>query len=127
MDFADGWYSLYFAVARGAARGREGGGQMTEFLLDGRAIDWIIALVAVEAVALTGLRLIMRRGPASVSFVANLLSGGFLLVALRNALTGASSTILGFCLSAALAAHLVDLLARWQSADGAGRRGRTFC
>jgi hypothetical protein len=95
---------------------------MAESWLDGRVIDGIIALVAVEAVALTALKLFWRRGPASASFVANLLSGGFLLVALKNALAGGSSTILGLCLAAALVAHLVDLFARWKTPAGAAPR-----
>jgi len=96
---------------------------MAEFLLDGRAIDWILGLVALEAVALALLRHLWRRGPSPLALVGNLLSGAFLLLALRNALAGASPGLIGLCLAGSLVAHLADLAARWESpADAAGPR-----
>lgn len=86
---------------------------MAEFLLSGRAIDWILGLVAVEAALALALRA-ARRGPAIVSFMANLLSGAFLLVALRNALAGGSAASISLCLTAGLIAHLADVYCRWE-------------
>ena len=88
---------------------------MAEFLLDGRAIDWILGLVALEGAALALLRQVWRRGPSPLALVGNLLSGAFLLLALRNALAGASPGLIGLCLAASLIAHLADLAARWES------------
>lgn len=87
---------------------------MAEFLLDGRAIDWILGLVAIEGVALALMRQFGRQGPAALALVGNLLSGAFLLLALRNALAGASPGLIGLCLTGALIAHLADLAARWE-------------
>lgn len=86
---------------------------MTELLLNGRAIDGIIALVALEAVVLFGLRA-WGRGPAAVPYVGNLLSGGFLLLALRSALGGGPPAYIWLCLLASLIAHIVDLFGRWE-------------
>ena len=52
---------------------------MADFFVGGRVIDVILALVAVEAVALSVWRASTGRGPPPLSFLANLLSGGFLL------------------------------------------------
>ncbi len=88
---------------------------MKELLLDGRAIDAILMLVALEAIVLSAIRLFWRRGPATVSLIGNLLSGAFLLIALRNAMTGGSPTMICLCLIGALFAHLADLVARWDA------------
>jgi hypothetical protein len=88
---------------------------MADFLLDGRAIDGILALVACEGVGLIAIRLLWRRGPPTAALIGNLLSGGFLLVALRNALIGGSAALIGLCLTGALIAHLADVLARWET------------
>ena len=97
---------------------------MAEFLLDGRAIDWILGLVALEAAGLALLRQVWRRGPSLLALVGNLLSGAFLLLALRNALAGASPGLIGLCLAASLIAHLADLTARWENpAFGARAQG----
>ena len=88
---------------------------MTELIAGGRAIDWILGLVALEAAALIALRAFTGRGPAPLSFIGNLLSGAFLLLALRNALAGGPLLVIGLCLIAALIAHLADLFARWEN------------
>jgi hypothetical protein len=86
---------------------------MSELLAGGRLIDWIIGLVALEALALLAWRAKSGRGPAPLALIGNLLAGAFLLLALRNALAGASATWIAFCLAAALAAHVADLIGRW--------------
>jgi hypothetical protein len=87
---------------------------MMEQLLDGRAIDWILGLVIVEGAALVALRALAGRGPASLPLLGNLLSGAFLLLALRNALAGGSPATIGLCLIASLVAHIADLVGRWE-------------
>jgi hypothetical protein len=88
---------------------------MTEFIAGGRAIDWIFVLVALEAAALAALRAFTGRGPAPLAFIANLLSGAFLLLALRSALAGGSFAVIGLCLIGALIAHVADVVVRWET------------
>jgi hypothetical protein len=64
---------------------------MQEFLLGATFVDFIVALVALEAGALLIWRAVTGRGPSPLPLLSNLLSGAFLLLALRNALSGASS------------------------------------
>lgn len=90
---------------------------MATYLLDGRAIDAIIALVAIEGCVLVAWRTLTGRGPSPAALVANLLAGASLLFALRAALSGASSMIISACLLIALVAHAADIFGRWRSAS----------
>ncbi len=85
-------------------------------------IDVIIALVAVEAIAIWLWRAKTGNGPCMFSFFCNLLAGAFLLLALRNALADASFIWIALCLLAALIAHGLDVLGRWEHG---GRRTST--
>lgn len=87
---------------------------MIELFGGAQAIDWILILVAVEAVVLLGYRLRTGKGIAPASLLANLSAGVLLLLVVRGTLTGASSLILGGLLALALAAHFTDLAVRWQ-------------
>jgi len=87
---------------------------MGEIIRSGRAIDWILVLIAFEALAVLGCRAITGRGPMAVAFIGNILAGSFLLVALRGALTGASWIWIALSLIGAFAAHLADLAGRWE-------------
>jgi hypothetical protein len=89
---------------------------MGAFSLSERSVELIVALMAVEAAFVLGWRAIFRRGPAPLPFIINLLAGAFLLLALRNALAGASGASVALCLLVALAAHLADLRLRWEVA-----------
>jgi hypothetical protein len=93
---------------------------MLELFADGRALDLVIAFVAIEALAVLIWKRASGRGPATLPFVSNLLSGAFLLLASRNALAGASWIWIAPCLLAAFVAHVADLLGRWERA-GQGR------
>jgi hypothetical protein len=86
-----------------------------DFFVGGRVIDVILALVAVEAVALLAWRRSTGRGPAPLSFLANVLAGAFLLLALREALRGESGSWIAICLVGALLAHVADLKLRWDA------------
>jgi hypothetical protein len=87
---------------------------MAAYLVDGRAIDAILALVAVEAFMLLAWRMQTGRGPAVTGIVANLASGACLLLALRFALSGAAVATIAACLAASLVAHLTDLAERFR-------------
>lgn len=87
---------------------------MIEFFSGPRLIDGILCLVVLEFVALQLYRRSTGRGPGALDLLFNLLAGAFLLLAVRAALSGAARIWLLVWLSAALLAHLGDLLRRWR-------------
>jgi hypothetical protein len=87
------------------------------FVADPRFIDIIFVLVAIEALGVLGLRVMRGIGPEPLGFMCNLFAGAFLLLALRNALAGASTFAIAGSLAFALAAHLGDLALRWKAAN----------
>jgi hypothetical protein len=99
---------------------------MAAFLRDAWIVDAIIALVAVEAVILVLWRALTGGGLPVAETLANLSSGATLLLALRMALTGASSACVLASLSAALIAHVADLASRWEAASRNVSKPRTI-
>ena len=91
---------------------------MADMIINAALIDWILALVALEGVAVLGWRALKGSGPQPLAFLSNLVTGAFLLVALRGAVSGASGGWIAACIFAGCLAHFVDLAARW----GDGRR-----
>lgn len=90
---------------------------------DGRLVEFMLLFVLIEVVVVTVIRQRSGRGPAFVPFVFNLLSGVFLMLALREALGAGSIEWILLWLLASLASHLVDLYVRWNwqgRKDGAG-------
>ncbi|NVO16874.1 MAG: hypothetical protein HXX10_22850 [Rhodoplanes sp.] len=85
---------------------------MRDLFASGRIVDVILTLVVVEAIALAGYRRLTGRGLALRTLAANLLAGGFLLLAVRAALVGAEWIWVAASLLAALLAHVADLTAR---------------
>ena len=90
---------------------------MAAYLLDGRAVDAILALIAIEGFLLTAWRLRTGGGPPIATTIASLLAGACLLLALREALTGGAPQTIAAWLAAAFAAHGADLGGRWRSAS----------
>lgn len=88
---------------------------MADLFASGRLIDLILALVVIEAIALTLVHRLTGTGVAPHDLIGLLLAGAFLLVAVRLALTDADWVWIGFWLGLALCAHLVDLAMRWRS------------
>ncbi len=85
---------------------------MSALFADGRIIDAILVLVALEALALVAFaRRTGRVAPAAI--LANLLAGASLMLALRLALAGTGWPWIGLALMAALVAHLADLRQRF--------------
>ena len=87
---------------------------MFEWLLGERALDAILALVVIEAFVVVGWRLTTGRGPAPRAFLTTLLSGAFILLAMRGAIAGTSPKWIALSLIAAFIAHIADLRGRWR-------------
>jgi peptidoglycan/LPS O-acetylase OafA/YrhL len=82
------------------------------------AVDLILLGVLLEAVALFAYWRQTGKGIAPRLLIANLASGGSLMLALRFTLETAvlaqnAAGAFALCLAVALAAHIVDLAARW--------------
>lgn len=87
---------------------------MSEFVLSGRAVDFVLVLIALEAALLAAIRWRTGQGIPPASLFANLAAGGMLLLALRAALSGAAWPWIALPLLMSFAAHLIDLRARWR-------------
>jgi hypothetical protein len=100
----------------------EGCFPMSNLFVSGHIIDLILVGMVIETFAVIALRSKFGRGPIPSSFVSNVLSGAFLLLAVRSALTGTNWTLIALCLLAALVWHIVDLIFRFREvAPGASR------
>ena len=86
---------------------------MAHWMASGRLVEAVLALTVVEGLALSAYHRHTGRGVTPRDFAANLVSGMFLLLALREALVGAWWGWVAACLAGALAAHLTDLRRRW--------------
>lgn len=78
----------------------------------GRVADLLLLVTALEGAALVAFHRWTGRGIPPAEILGNLLSGAFLVLALRCALTGAPWPWLALCLLLALLAHLADLRVR---------------
>jgi hypothetical protein len=87
---------------------------MADLLTSGRAVDLILGLLVIEAAVLLTFHHRTGRGLGARQLLGLLLSGGFLLLALRAALTDAGWLWIGAWLTLALVAHLADLAMRWR-------------
>lgn len=88
---------------------------MAELIESARLIDLILVMVVIEAVALVLLHRQTGQGIAPRALIGFMLAGGFLLLAIRAALTDAGWIWIGLWLTLALIAHLADLALRWQT------------
>lgn len=86
---------------------------MIEIIASGQVIDWILALVAVEALALALFHRLTGCGVPLADLWANLASGACLLLALKAAMNDAPWIWIAAPLAASLFAHLLDLSRRW--------------
>jgi asparagine N-glycosylation enzyme membrane subunit Stt3 len=82
------------------------------WFVSGRIIDVILAIVVLEAVLLFVLRQITGRGLTLLEIAGLLLSGVFLILAVRAALTGAPWYMVSLLLLLSFAAHLWELSRR---------------
>ena len=87
---------------------------MIEFFGSAHLVDMILAIVAVEMLAIALYWQLNRRGIAPRQLLPNLLAGVFLLFALRLALSGYSWPWYAACLAASGVANIADLRQRWR-------------
>ncbi|MEM8606167.1 MAG: hypothetical protein AAGF92_03635 [Myxococcota bacterium] len=85
---------------------------MLEALGNGILIDFAIALLALEMIALLAWRARATGGMRPLDVVGQLLAGGVLLIALRASVAGASIWVLYALLALSLPAHAFDLIRR---------------
>ncbi len=91
---------------------------MAEFFASGRAIDFILLAMAIEAAVLAYLRLRHGTGPSLAETFVNMISGAMIMLAVRSALTDAPWTTTATFLVASFAAHLADLAIRFRRSRG---------
>ena len=88
---------------------------MQQLIDSGRIADVILAIIMLELFGLLALRCMLQRGPKIIDIFGTLLSGIFLIAALRSGITGTHWTITASFLLAALLAHVFDIWRRWTS------------
>ena len=91
---------------------------LRDLLGNGRVADLLLVVTALEGAALVVFHRWTGRGIPSAEILSNLLSGAFLVLALRCALTGMPWPWLALCLLLALLAHLADLRVRIRICSG---------
>jgi hypothetical protein len=87
---------------------------MADLFASGQLVDFIFAVVLIEAAALSFYWYRTRRGVAPFDLLPNLCAGVFLLLALRVTLAGGGWMAASGCLAAAGLAHLTDVYRRWR-------------
>jgi hypothetical protein len=87
---------------------------MDELFRSPHLVDLILAVVALELIAVTWIWRRRRRGISPRALLPNLLAGVLLLLAVRCALTGAPWFWLAGCLAASGIANAADLRQRWR-------------
>lgn len=88
---------------------------VAELFSTGRIVDCILALMALEILAVILIRNKTRQGVPAVELIVSVAAGAALLLALRAALIGSTWRQIAPWLIIALGAHLVDLRARWRT------------
>jgi hypothetical protein len=94
---------------------------MSELFSTGRIADLILALLVLEAIALYGWRRLTGGGIPLLDLLMNNIAGAGLLLALRAALTASNWTTIAGWLVVAFAAHIADVVRRWNGTP-AGKR-----
>ena len=85
---------------------------MADLFASGRIADLILALMAIEAVALLIYCVATGRRSAMADVLPNLAAGACLILALRGALISAPWPMIASALAGALVSHLVDMYRR---------------
>jgi hypothetical protein len=87
---------------------------LAQFFFSGRVVDVAMAITVIEGVALAIYHRRTGNGVAPRHYVLNMVSGLFLMLALRTALTDAGWMLVALCLSASGVIHALDMMGRWQ-------------
>ena len=87
---------------------------LSAFFASGRVADLILLVLVLEGLGLAIHHRVTGRGIAFGAVLPFLLAGAAFALSLRAALTGAGWPLVALPLTAALAAHLWDLAARWR-------------
>lgn len=87
---------------------------MAGWFASGAVVDAILLLMVLEGALIAILRRRTGTGVPARDLLAMLAAGGCLMLALRAALVGAAWPWIALALSAALVAHLADLVRRWR-------------
>jgi hypothetical protein len=87
---------------------------MTNFLYGVHTVDLVLAVVAVEIIAITVCWHKKRRGIAPAQLLPNLAAGALLLLALRFSLSDYAWPWYAACLALAGIANIADLRQRWR-------------
>ena len=90
------------------------GALMTNFLYGVHTVDLVLAVVAVEIIAITVYWQAKHRGIAPAQLLPNLAAGALLLLALRFSLSGYAWPWYTACLALAGIANIADLRQRWR-------------
>lgn len=80
---------------------------MSEWFTSGRAVDLVLAVIALEALWIA----VYRRGDTAGQLL-GLIPGVLLLIALRGALTGAGWPMIAIWLAMSFPVHLADVARR---------------
>jgi hypothetical protein len=91
---------------------------LAERFADGSLLLAIVVLIALEAALLLWLWYGRGRGLAPRDHLGNLVSGAFLMMAVRAALLDQAWTLVATWLIGALSAHMIDMVARWRRREG---------
>jgi hypothetical protein len=87
---------------------------MDQLFSSGRLVDFVLIVVAVEAVTLCAYWIVAGKGVAPRDLLPNLLAGFFLVLALRLTLSDAGWMPVCGCLAAAGIASMMDISRRWR-------------
>lgn len=83
-----------------------------QLITSGDFFDWVLAAIVVEGFLLTGWLIYKAKSKRPFTLLPNLLAGASLMLAVKIAVTNAPWYWLAAALTAALLAHIVDLISR---------------
>jgi hypothetical protein len=88
---------------------------IADLITSGRIADLILAIMAIEAAIFGILSRRTGKGPPIGLLIVTMLSGAFLVLALRGALTGAAWPLIAGALTLSMVAHAAFIAVAWRS------------
>ena len=86
---------------------------MADLFADGFLVNFVLVFILAEYVILIGVRLATGRGVSALSYTANVISGGSLMLCLREALLDGRPSLMALFLMLSGLAHAGDVWSRW--------------